>query len=580
MLAAQLTFRKIRRTLLVIILLLVTLVVVHRVLLPILAWIHPSLKTPFYDLAIYGVYPERNYVSFDIPSPQPNLVQWNERCDSGQVLVTLNGPSIRHPGPSIYDAHGDLLWTTEKYGTVLNMRMQRYKEQNFLTFWAGEKAGTMGQGRYYMLNSSYDVFKEFDAVGETFHGDLHEFKITNEGTALITVYTTAQADLTSMGLWRRRDGWIIDSLFQEIDLEDNKLLFEWRASEHFPPAQTFMTNPFGGYRQSGPFDSFHINSVDKDPYTGNYLISSRHTHTISLVNSKTGDIIWQLGGANNDFKDLSDGRATSFTWQHDARWIKLPSHTDDQEGIHTISFLDNGKAGALHVDAHHSVARIVRLDTKEMTAELVQDLASHQYILAGSQGSVDILPNSGNIFVGWGASAAWSEFDPVGNLLCEVHLSAGKSFSWERVKSYRVFKTHDWIGNPSWPVNAVIQRGKAFISWNGATEVRYWELQARKESNEGWRTIDIVKKTAFENVIALPSQSEGWAHFRVVALDDGRKVLGASESVMDMSTGTSARRLGIALLLLPVAFIAVWRMRAVFPAILYHRDAGGHGWHD
>lgn len=535
------------------------LLIVHQTVLPILAWFIPTLEVPFYDLAVYGAYPEQEYVSFDIPSSQPNLVKWDEQCDSGNVFVTLNGPSIAHPGPSIYDARGGLVWTTEEYGTVLNMRLQWYKGEKYLTFWAGQKAGTMGQGQYYMLDSAYNVFKKIDAVGDTLHGDLHEFKLTDEGTALITVYTAKQADLTDMGHWRGKDGWVVESMFQEIDLETNELLFEWSASDHFPPAETYMTNPFAGYKQSAPFDSFHINSVDKEPVSGNYLISSRHTHTISLVDGKSGSVLWQLGGLHNSFRDLSDGLATDFSWQHDARWLSLPSSPGGEEGIYTISFFANGMAGALHVDATHSTARIVRLDTNAMTAELLQSFASYQHALSSSQGSVEILP-SGNVFVGWGSSAAWSEFAADGTLLCEAHLAASKSFAWERVKSYRVFKTSEWVGKPGWAPSARLKGGKVFVSWNGATEVRSWELQGRKSPDSEWTAVDETDKTGFEDVFATP-KGESWAEYRVVAQDKDKKVLGTTEPAERVAGGSWSWKLFVFAIVVSGLAAVAWGAR-------------------
>lgn len=79
-------------------------------------------------------------------------------------------------------------------------------------------------------------------------GDLHEFKITRDNTALLTVYATTKADLSSLGKFS--EGWLLDSLFQEVDIATGKLLFEWRASEHFNVTDTYMTNPFGGYIKS------------------------------------------------------------------------------------------------------------------------------------------------------------------------------------------------------------------------------------------------------------------------------------------------------------------------------------------
>ena len=537
------------------------LFVVHQAFLPIVAYFIPSLEKPFYDLAVYGAYPVEEFVSFDLPSSHPNLVKWDDQCDSGNVFVTLNGASIAHPGPSVLDARGGLIWTTDEYGTVLNMRLQWYKGEKYITFWAGQKDGSMGQGSYYMLDSSYKVFKKLDAVGENYHGDLHEFKITDEDTALLTVYTAKQVDLTDLGHWRGKNGWIVESMFQEIDIETGKLIFEWAASDHFPPTESYMTNPLGGYSESAPFDSFHINSVDKEPSSGNYMISSRHTHTISLIDGKSGEVLWQLGGAHNDFKDLSEGLATDFSWQHDARWIGLPSDPNGEKGIYTISFFANGMAGVLHVDATHSNARIVRLDTNAMTAELLQSFSNYQHTLASSQGSVEILPENGNVIVGWGASAAWSEFSPDGTLLCEAHLSAAQSFAWERVKSYRVFKTSEWVGKPSWKPSARISNGKIFVSWNGATEISNWELQGQNSEGGEWTAVDELEKSAFEDSFAIPSRSEGWSVFRAVALDKDRKVLGSSEIATRVPGGSWSVKLFVFAIVVSGFAALVWGVR-------------------
>ena len=562
--------------------LIIGLIFVHQAVLPILAWFIPALEVPFYDLAVYGAYPEQEYVSFDLPSSQPNWVAWDDQCDTGNVFVTLGGPSIAHPGPSILDAHGGLVWTSEDFGSsVLNMRLQNYKGEKYLTFWAGQKAATMGQGEYYMLDSSYNVTRKFDAIGEDLHGDLHEFKITDDNTVLVTVYTKKEVDLTDLGHWRGKNGWVVDSMFQEIDLETNELLFEWAASDHFPPTETYYTDPFGGYSEASPFDSFHINSVDKEPSSVNYLVSSRHTHTVSLVDGQSGEVLWKLGGRHNDFTDLSDGLATDFSWQHDARWIGLPSDPNGEKGVYTISFFANGMAGPLHVDATHSNGRIVRLDTNEMTAELLQSFSSyHSRILASSQGSVEILPETGNVFVGWGASAAYSEFSPDGTLLCEAHVSASSTFILERAKSYRVFKTHDWVGKPSWPPSARLSSGKVFVSWNGATEIQSWELQAQKTENGDWTPVDEIEKTGFEESFAIP-KGEGWTSFRAVAYDKDKQILGTSEPAQSVSSGSWSMKLFVFAIIVSLGVALVWgarmylRKRRGYKAGLFAWDRNG-----
>lgn len=62
----------------------------------------------------------------------------------------------------------------------------------------------------------------------------------------------------------------------------------------------------------------------------------------------------------------------------------------------------------------------VAIDTKNMTATLVSPYTNSQQILGSSQGSMQILPN-GDVPVGYGYDAAFTEFAPNGVMLCDTH---------------------------------------------------------------------------------------------------------------------------------------------------------------
>ena len=363
------------------------------------------------------------------------------------------------------------------------------------------------------LDSSYRSIYQVAAFGEGIHGDLHEFKITKDGTALMSIYNVTTMDLTPMG--RPVEGWIIDSIFQEIDIESGELVFEWRASEHFDSTDSYATNPFAGYRQGTPFDFFHINSVEKDS-TGNFLVSSRHTHTITTVDGKTGEIIWVLGGERNEFKDLSNGEAITFSWQHDARWVS------EEEGILTL--FDNGEAGPLHIDAPYSRGMMLKLDVANRTVELLHEYISLEQTRTPSQGSVQVLPETNNVFVGWGHSAAFSEFKTDGTLVCESHFGASWYYWWGRIVSYRAMKTTQWVGTPEHSPAAKIHGFSLFVSWNGATEVAAWELQGATEERDEFHVVDVMNKMGFESSFVL-SAGTFYTHYRVAALDREGRVL-------------------------------------------------------
>ena len=517
----------------------VSLIALRYLCVPLLEYAYPNSQVYLLDSGFHGAYPLRKYVSTDLTSPRAYAIQSDKSCADGLVLLSIGGQSVTGGGPMILDMSGNLIWSAPgEYGDAsANTKIQRYRGQDYLTFWAGEKLQESGLGNYYMLNSSYDVVHKVSAVGKDLDGDLHEFKITEDGSALITVYERVLVDFAHTNVDLPPDQTIVDGILQEIDIATGKLLFEWRASDHFnhPALQTSS----GGSVADGSFDYFHINSIDKDS-KGNYLISLRHLHALVYIESITGDILWTLGNDAGDFEDLSYGDATGFRWQHDARWVS------EDEGV--ISLFDNGIAHKHH-DAAYSQGLIIQLDFFNWTATLLQEYTSRDLISSASQGDVQLLrrPHDGDhVFIGWGASAAFTEHSVGGNLLCETHFGASWLFYFERVKSYRAFKTFDWKAIPSaWDPEARIADDKIYVSWNGATEVAYWALQSQSQTANvaggSWISHDIYEETepkrdSFEQSFTLPSPVEG-KMYRIAALDAHRNVLRYSnETVYERSS--------------------------------------------
>lgn len=278
----------------------ILLVILRYIFVPLLVYIYPNSQAYLLDSGIYGAYPTREYVSTNLTSPQASVLEMDDSCAAGLVLLSIEGISVSHSAPMILDMYGNLVWTaSDRYGEAsANVKIQRYRDQDYLTFWSGEKTQESGLGSYYMLNSSYTV----SAVRENIAGDLHEFKITEDGSALITVYKRAFADLDDTNVNLLESQPIVDGILQEIDIETGELLFEWRSSTHLDRAD--MQTSFGRAVEDGSFDYFPMNSIEKDS-KGNYLVSLRHLHLLVYVDGGTGDIQWTLGGNSGDFKDMS-----------------------------------------------------------------------------------------------------------------------------------------------------------------------------------------------------------------------------------------------------------------------------------
>jgi Arylsulfotransferase (ASST) len=147
------------------------------------------------------------------------------------------------------------------------------------------------------------------------------------------------------------------------------------------------------------------------------------------------------------------------------------------------------------------------------------DEYTHRNILAGSQGSVQLLGN-GNVFVGWGEVPRVSEFDHAGHLVFDAELG-------HKYECYRAFRL-PWTGMPAdAPALALAGSGRhrtAYASWNGATEVRDWQLLAGSEPGA---LIPVAKTRARGFETALPAPTSGRC-FAAEALDGSGNALGRS----------------------------------------------------
>ncbi|PBP27622.1 hypothetical protein BUE80_DR001401 [Diplocarpon rosae] len=482
--------------------------------------VYPDIKSAAFDAGYYGPYPNRSYTTVPgLTSPLHNVLQSDQRCHDGlYIITTLRGDNVNLEGqsPMIHDTNGSLVWMNATYGATFGHGVQRFREKNYLTFWKGDdRAHGHGEGMYFMLDEEYKEAYRFTA-GNGRLGDLHEFRITEQGTALITQYRYEKGEWGGSG--PKSQGYIWDSVFQEIDIETSKVLFEWHAYDHVDIDTSDFPSGSEGRDQFSGYDFFHINSVDKDAL-GNYLVSSRYYQCLLYISGTTNETLWQLGGRQNSFTDLSNGEATKFGWQHDARW------TADYSGI---TLFDNGARYNLKHKVDVSRGLHIALDLKDMTAKIKNSYINPRKIISASQGSMQVLPSS-NILIGYGYNAAWTEFTVDGQVLCDVHIGSQKYFNTGAVQTYKVFK-QPWVGRPTTKPVARFVGGWLYVSWNGATEVRDWVVQGSNSTrmDAKWVVGEVqAQKMGFETGIRI--EFHLWRFVRVRGVDIRGEVLGESD---------------------------------------------------
>ena len=203
----------------------------------------------------------------------------------------------KQAGPMIADDAGQPIWFQPLPGiqAATDFRAQTYKGKPVLTFWRGTSRQGIGVGEMVMLDQSYRVIRRI-RTPNGFRPDLHEFKLTPQGTAIIITYPVVRTDLRKVK--GARKGLAVDSVIQEIDLDTGLVVFEWHSLGKIALTETFSV-PRGGPRL--PFDYAHANSVNLDT-DGNFLMSARNTWAVYKIDRETGRIIWRLGGKRSTYK--------------------------------------------------------------------------------------------------------------------------------------------------------------------------------------------------------------------------------------------------------------------------------------
>ena len=363
-------------------------------------------------------------------TPPPVTILTAPSHPSGDdIFVTPSGATTQYAnGPEILDQRGNTVWfhAIPQGQTAADFRVQRYHGQPVLTWWQGTGLGGLAQGTDYIYNSHYQPIATVNA-GNGLSADGHEFLITPQNTALILAYTTATADLTSIG--GRADQTVIDGVVQEIDIRTGRVLFEWNSADHVPYRQSEQPLPASS---STPWDWFHINAVHLAS-DGNLLVDARNTWTTYKVNRHSGNILWQLGGKASSFTlDAAPGQSLNtagdiFAWQHDP----------NQVGRDEYTFFDNESAGVANTGSGalsefgFSRAVRVKLNERRRTATLVQSYNQPEALTAPSQGNAQTT-EGGNLLVGWGSLPYFSEFSRSGQLLLNAQFPTG-------VNSYRAY---------------------------------------------------------------------------------------------------------------------------------------------
>ena len=192
---------------------------------------------------------------------------------------------------------------------------------------------------------------------------------------------------------------------------DGTLLFHWSPFDHFSITDGELAERIGVN-----VNWTHGNSLDLDA-DGNLIVSFRNLGEITKIDTKSGAVIWRLGGRANQFTFLGVV-APAFSGQHSVR-VPAPG---------AIMILDNvGHPGDSRSERY-------AIDQTAMTARLVASYSSTPSVVTLIGGSVQSLPG-GRTLVSFGTAGRVEEYDASGQVKWSITGAAGYVFRAERIRS-------------------------------------------------------------------------------------------------------------------------------------------------
>jgi arylsulfotransferase ASST len=409
------------------------------------------------------------------------------------------------PGPMIAQQDGTLVWfhPLPKGIESTNFQVQQYEGKPVLTWWQGRILGVgFGQGEDVMYDSSYKQIATIRA-GNGYKADLHEVRLTPQGTAWIDEFDPIHMNLSSVH--GAKNGILTDGVVQEIDVKTGLVMWEWHALGHVPLSDSTLKPS----QSTRPWDYIHVNSIDPGSFK-DVLLSSRNMCALYDVDIRTGAFNWQIGGKHSTFK-LGAGAKTYF--QHDAEW--------QPGGL--ISVFDNGASPPKEKQSRGVLLK-PSFSNKTVTLTKAFTNPTHK-LLAPAQGNMLGLPG-GNWLMGYGNEPNFTEYSATGEVLLDGMLGKG-------VQNFRAYLS-PWSGHPTAPAAIAATRGGASVtvhtSWNGATEVASWEFLAG-ESTSALTPVATLPKSGFETSTTLTTP----VYVRAAALYVESRALDANGNVLGSS---------------------------------------------
>jgi hypothetical protein len=235
----------------------------------------------------------------------------------------------------------------------------------------------------------------------------HDLLTEPDGSYWILCDDTRTMDLSPMG--GVADARVTGTVVHQVSAA-GELLFQWSPFDHFE-----ITDLAADERAGSTVNWTHGNALELDA-DGNLLVSFRNLSEITKIDTRSGLVLWRMGGLRNQFT-FENVSAPAFARQHSVR-ATAPGR---------LLLLDN-----LGNPAASRAERYV-YDEAARTARLVGSYGSEPAIAAQLGGTTQDLPG-GRTLVTFGSAGRVEEYDASGNVVWQIE-APGYVFRAQRIHS-------------------------------------------------------------------------------------------------------------------------------------------------
>ncbi|PYP26908.1 MAG: hypothetical protein DMD51_04045 [Gemmatimonadetes bacterium] len=340
----------------------------------------------------------------------------------GFATGTLPADLPRYVADGADPSPGYVVFATGLYGLVIDNGGRVVWYHRFSPYGPGLNFEAQPTGRYVARPSVPDPtvlphWVEIDPLGtvtRTFGcaGGLsprfHDLIAEPDGAYWIMCDETRTMDLSGLG--GVANAQVMGTVVQHVSSEGD-LLFQWDPFDHFE-----ITDLVPASRTGSSVNWMHGNSLDLDT-DGNLIVSFRSLSEITKIDTRTGAVLWRMGGLKNQFV-FQDAGAPAFSFQHGVR-LTAPAH---------LLLLDN--LG----DPTASRAERYVYDAELHTAQLVASYGPSPGVTAQLGGSTQDLPG-GRTLVSFGPAGRVEEYDASGQVVWHIEGNPGYVFRAQRIRS-------------------------------------------------------------------------------------------------------------------------------------------------